>query len=59
MTNAKDDDFNNDEIDLAELQFEMLAQEFETEDGRKRIGDDAYQEALAENARGSIRPKED
>ncbi|GAB2199225.1 hypothetical protein [Sessilibacter sp. MAH4] len=59
MTNAKDDDFNNDEIDLAELQFEMLAQEFETEDGRKRIGDDAYQEALAENARGSIRPKKD
>lgn len=38
------------EIDLAELQFEMSARDLETEAGRKRIRVDAYQEALAANA---------
>lgn len=47
------------EIDLAELQFEMSARDLETEAGRKRIRVDAYKEALATKARGSIKAKED
>ncbi len=41
---------------ISEQQFDQLFKELETEEGRKRIGDEAYKEALAAKARGSIRP---
>lgn len=39
-----------------EIQLEQLARELETEEGRKRLGDDAYQEAMAAEKRKSIQP---
>lgn len=39
-----------------EIQLEQLARELETEEGRKRFGDEAYQEAMAAEKRKSIQP---
>ena len=41
---------------LAEIQLDQLLQELETEEGRKRIGDDAFREAKAAEKRKSIQP---
>jgi len=42
---------------VAEIQLEQLARELETEEGRKRLGEEAYKEALAAEKRKSIHPK--
>lgn len=39
-----------------EIQLEQLARELETEEGRKRLGDEAYLEAMAAEKRKSIQP---
>ncbi|PCI47123.1 MAG: hypothetical protein COA68_06475 [Oceanobacter sp.] len=39
-----------------EIQLEQLARELETDEGRKRLGDDAYREAMAAEKRKSIQP---
>lgn len=59
MANTKGNYPNCNKIDLAELQSEMSARELETKTGRRLIGVDAYKEALATKARGSIKAKED
>ena len=41
---------------LAEIQLDQLLQELETDEGRKRIGDDAFREAKAAEKRKSIQP---
>ena len=41
---------------VAEIQLEQLARELETEEGKKRLGEAAYQEALAAEKRKSIHP---
>jgi len=41
-----------EEFDLND--FEKLAKELETEEGRKQIGDDTHREALEAEKRGSI-----
>ncbi len=45
------------QANAAELQFEQLFRELETDEGRKKLGDEAYKEAMAAKARGSIHPK--
>ncbi len=42
---------------LAEIQLEQLAKELETDEGRKRLGEEAYKEALAAEKRRSLHPK--
>ncbi|MGF1461891.1 MAG: hypothetical protein ACFB2Z_01750 [Maricaulaceae bacterium] len=37
-----------------QIQLEQLARELETDEGRKRLGDEAYQEAMAAEKRKSI-----
>ncbi|GAB2190509.1 hypothetical protein MAH1_21170 [Sessilibacter sp. MAH1] len=37
-----------------EIQLEQLARELETDEGRKRLGDEAYQEAMVAVKRKSI-----
>ena len=41
---------------LSQIQLDELLKDLETEEGRKRIGDDAYKEAMAAKRRGSIDP---
>lgn len=38
-----------------EIQFEQLAQELETDEGSKRLGDDAYGEAMAADLQAVIK----
>ncbi|WP_444931013.1 hypothetical protein ACJJIF_04310 [Microbulbifer sp. SSSA002] len=40
-----------------ETQLEQLARELETEEGRKRLGEEAYKEAISAEKRKSIHPK--
>ena len=39
-----------------EIQLEQLAMELQTKEGRKRLGDDAYKEAMAAEKRKSLYP---
>lgn len=41
---------------LSQIQLDELLKDFETEEGRKRIGEDAYKEAMAAEKRKSISP---
>ena len=43
-------------IPISEHQLEQLAKELETEEGIRRLGEDAYKEALAAERRKSINP---
>lgn len=43
-------------ISVSEVQLEQLAKELETEEGIRRLGEDAYKEALAAEKRKSIHP---
>lgn len=42
---------------VSEIQLEQLARELETEEGRIRLGKDAYKEALAAEKRKPIHPR--
>ncbi len=42
---------------LSEIQLDQLLRELETDEGRKRIGDEAYKEAKAAEQRKSIEAK--
>lgn len=41
---------------LSQVQLDELLKDLETDAGRKRIGDDAYKEAMEAKRRGKIEP---
>lgn len=43
---------------VTQVQLDELLKDLETESGRKRIGDDAYREAMEEKRRGQIEPSD-
>ncbi len=42
---------------LSDIQLDQFLRELETDEGRKRIGEEAYEEAKAAEKRQSIQPK--
>lgn len=42
---------------IADIQLDQFLRELDTDEGRKRIGEDAYREAKAAEKRKSIHPK--